>query len=193
MGDVTTVGEAFHAVIKGEIARSREILRQGYPFAPCKPDKRRYTVEEKVQVFVRDGFIDRYTGDKLVNPGVLKVLSFYCPDEFPYHPHGKMAESHLAYWELFPTIDHVAPLARGGKDVPENRVTTSMLHNQVKNNWTLAQLNWDLHLPGKYGDWDGLTGAFIAFAAGNTELLQDRYISLWYKASRKALQERALL
>ena len=27
--------------------------------------------------FIIDGFIDRYTGDKLLNPGMLKIISHY--------------------------------------------------------------------------------------------------------------------
>ena len=142
--------------------------------------------EAERKIFIRDGFIDRYSGDKLVNPGVLKIITFYCPAEFPYHPHGKMTEGHVAYWELFPTIDHVIPIARGGKDTIENWVTTSMLHNQVKNNWTLEQLNWTLHSPSEIKDWDGLTAAFIEFVSQHTELLQDKYISSWFRASRSA-------
>ena len=35
------------------------------------------TDKEKINQFKRDGFIDRYTGQKLVNPGVLRVMSYY--------------------------------------------------------------------------------------------------------------------
>lgn len=99
-----------------------------------------------------------------------------------------MTEGHVAYWELFPTIDHVIPIARGGKDTTENWVTTSMLHNQVKNNWTLEQLNWTLHSPSEFKDWDGLTAEFIKYVSQHSELLQDKYISSWYRASQIALK-----
>lgn len=97
---------------------------------------------------MKDGVIDRYSGERLLNPGILKILSAYFPKEFPYQFHWKMTDTHVAYWELIPTIDYVYPIARGGVDDPSNWVTTSMLHNQVKNNWTLDQLNWNLYSAG---------------------------------------------
>lgn len=49
----------------------------------------------------------------------------------------------------------------GGADSEENWATTSMLHNSIKNNWTLEQLNWKLYAAGNYEEWDGLTGVFV--------------------------------
>ena len=187
-----TIEKAFNSIANGDIERCRRIIRADYPFIPVVPDKRSYTISEKMKVFVRDGFTDRYTEDKLINPGVLKILSIFCPNEFPYHPHGKMTEGHVAYWELFPTVDHLIPIARGGKDSVENRVTTSMLHNQVKNNWTLEQLNWELHDPSDFKDWDGLTIKFIEFVSQNPDLLNDNYISSWYRASKDALKQESI-
>ena len=40
--------------------------------------------------------------------------------------------------------------ALGGADSEENWATTSMLHNSIKNNWTLEQLNWKLYDAGNY-------------------------------------------
>lgn len=188
MNSAMSIEKAFTSIANGDIEGCKRTIQEEYPFVPCKPDKRSYTMTEKMKIFIRDGFIDRYSGDKLVNPGALKIITFYCPDEFPYHPHGKMTDGHVAYWELFPTIDHVIPIARGGKDTIENWVTTSMLHNQVKNNWTLEQLNWTLHSPSETEDWDGLTATFIEFVSLHTELLKDKYISSWFRASRSALR-----
>lgn len=136
-----------------------------------------------MEQFVRDGFIDRYSGQKLVNPGILKVLSFYMPEAFPYHSHWKMAECHHAYWELVPTVDHIYPAALGGTDTIENRATTSMLHNSIKSNWTLKQLGWKLYEAGDYAQYDGLTGLFIKLVSGDEGLLRDDYIRRWYKLS----------
>jgi hypothetical protein len=49
-----------------------------------------------------------------------------------------MSETHIIYWALFPTIDHVVPVAREGPDEDKNWVTTSMLRNAAKSNWTLG-------------------------------------------------------
>ena len=50
--------------------------------------------------------------------------------EFPYQKHWKMSDTHIAWWELIPTVDHVEPVARGGVDEEENWVCTSQLRNR---------------------------------------------------------------
>ena len=80
-------------------------------------------------------------------------------------------------------MDHIYPVALGGADSEENWATTSMLHNSIKNNWTLEQLNWKLYDAGNYEEWDGLTGLFIELVNADTTLLEDSYIKKWYKLS----------
>lgn len=120
---------------------------------------------------------------KKLNPGLLKVLSYYMPDAFPYQSHWKMEECHSAYWELVPTIDHIVPIALGGEDNPSNYATTSMLHNSVKSNWTLEQLNWKLYPTGDINEYDGLTDLFVRLIENDLELFDDPYIKRWYKLS----------
>ena len=131
-----------------------KIIQNDYPFVHLEREKRTYSDKQKIKQFIKDGFIDRYSGQRLVNPGLLKVISHYLPDVFPYHPHWKMDECHNAYWELIPTVDHIHPIALGGTDSEENYATTSMLHNSIKNNWTLDQLQWTLYPAGDYTEWD---------------------------------------
>lgn len=104
------------------------------------PEGRRYTELQSLEVFARDGFVDRYSGQRLVFPGILRLLSRLLPQEFPFHPNWKMAQTHRAYWELFPTIDHVLPVARGAADSEANWVTTSMLRNAAKANGKLQEV-----------------------------------------------------
>lgn len=164
---------------------AKEIITNEYPHEIVEIEKRSYTMTEKMEQFLKDGFIDRYTGKRLLNPGMLKVISNYFPDEFPFHPHWKMTETHIAYWELVPTIDHVYPIAKGGHDNKENWVTTSMISNSIKSNYTIEEINWTLHPKGKLEDWDGLTNLFIELVDKNTELLGDSYIKNWYVISRR--------
>ena len=63
-----------------------------------------------MSVFVRDGFIDRYSGAHLLFPGTIRLVSRLLPSEFPFHSKWKMSETHMIYWELSPTIDHVVPV-----------------------------------------------------------------------------------
>lgn len=174
-------------LLNHDIDNAKAIVQNEYPFIPLECQKRVYTDAQKIKQFVKDGFIDRYTGKKLVNPGVLKVISYYLPEEFPYHSHWKMDSCHNAYWELIPTIDHIHPISLGGVDDEENWATTSMLNNSIKSNWTLEQLHWTLYPSGNYDEWDGLTNMFIALVEANDALLEDSYIKKWYVISKKAI------
>lgn len=161
---------------------AQDILRAEYPFISVASAGRRYTALQSLQVFVRDGFIDRYSGKRLLFPGILRLLSRLLPQEFPFQANWKMAETHPAYWELFPTIDHVLPITRGGGDGETNWVTTSMLRNAAKANWTLEELGWSLWPPGSLADWDGLTRIFLTFIDSDRSVLDDRYLQRWHKA-----------
>jgi hypothetical protein len=177
------IRRACQALGNSSVAAARNIIQSEYPFSPVIPGGRRYTELQSVQVFMRDGFIDRYSGQRLVFPGVLRLLSRIIPVEFPFHPNWKMSETHPAYWELFPTIDHVIPIARGGPDCEVNWVTTSMLRNTAKANGTLAELGWDLHEPGLLTEWDGLMGFFLEFIDSDNSPLKDAYLHRWYSAA----------
>ena len=95
---------------------AKSIILNEYPHSFLDIEKRSYSMTQKMEQFIKDGFIDRYTGQRLLNPGILKTISSYFPEEFPYHPHWKMTQTHIAYWELIPTIDHLYPIAKGGHD-----------------------------------------------------------------------------
>lgn len=166
---------------------AKSILISEYPHKPYNVEKRTYTTAQKMEQFIKDGFIDRYTGQKLLNPGILKVLSAYFPNEFPFHPHWKMTETHIAYWELIPTIDHIYPIAKGGQDNKSNWVTTSMKNNSIKSNYTIDEIHWSLYPQGNIKDWDGLSRSFMKLVDNDKELLKDDYIKSWYNISKKLL------
>ena len=122
------------ALSKGQLDESKEIIKEKYPFDMVETKQWNCSKAKLLQIFVRDGFIDRYSGEKLVFPGALRILSELMPKEFPYQEHWKMSECHIAWWQLFPTIDHKVPIARGGSNDNENLVCTSMLRNIAKGN-----------------------------------------------------------
>lgn len=167
----------------------QSIICQEYPHTYYEVEKRTYTMTQKMNQFMKDGFIDRYTGNRLLNPGVLKVISYYFPEEFPYQSHWKMTETHSAYWELVPTIDHIYPIAKGGIDDEKNWVTTSMKNNSIKSNYTIDEIHWKLYPKGDISKWDGLTGVFLELVNKDNELLRDSYIKSWYKVSRAVTQK----
>lgn len=175
------------ALSEGSLEKASEIARVEYPFVPGTNAGRAYTPLQSVRVFWRDGFVDRYSGARLVFPGTLRLLSRLMPEEFPAHTNWKMTESHLMFWELFPTVDHVVPVARGGADDESNWVCTSMLRNGAKANWTLAELGWEMCPPGDPHEWDGLMRWSTEFLEREPVLLGDKYIRRWNAAAKRAL------
>lgn len=185
MEKIEALAQAAQEILNGRMEDAKEVIQTEYPFKKLTSVSRNYTDKQMMEQFKRDGFIDRYSGQKLVNPGLLKVLSYYMPDVFPYHAHWKMEECHNAYWEFVPTVDHIYPVALGGADSKENWATTSMLHNSIKSNWTLEQLQWKLHPAGYYEEWDGLTAVFTELVEADVSSLEDAYIRKWYKLSKQ--------
>lgn len=171
-----------NAIVRGDNGAVAAAVRE-YPFAAQTNAGRAYTAVEATRVFVRDGFVDRYSGARLVHPAVLRLVSKLLPREFPFHRNWKMTETHPAYWELTPTVDHIVPVARGGADSAENWLTTSMLRNAAKANWTLGELGWSLLAPGNFSDWDGLTRWWVYYIEEHGSEGQDRYVLRWYQAA----------
>jgi hypothetical protein len=170
-------------ISQGQLESASSLIREQYPFAPAKKTGRQYSPRQMTAVFVRDGFIDRYRGNRLVFPPSLRLISKLLPNEFPYHKNGKMTEGHIAYWELFPTIDHVVPVARAGKDTEDNWVSCSMITNSIKSNWTLEQLGWEKLPPGDCRTWDGLLGWFVEQVEREQTLLAEPYLKRWHRAA----------
>lgn len=183
------VRQACESISAGSLDVAAEVIRNGYPFRPLVRSKRSYSPYEMTKVFVRDGFVDRYKGTRLIFPPTLRVISTYLPSGFPFHKNGKMSEGHLAYWELFPSIDHVNPVAREGNDSEDNWVCCSMLTNSIKSNWTLEQLGWTLLPPGRFDAWDGLTKWFIERIDQDPTLLGNPYLRTWYRAAERVMSE----
>lgn len=80
-------------------------------------------------------------------------------------------------------MDHIVPVARGGADNETNWVTTSMLRNSAKSNWTLEELGWELVPPGDFKQWDGLLAWFVEFLKQDKSHLADKYINRWHRAA----------
>jgi len=160
---------------------AKAILENNYPFLALENPGRRWSQLQALRVFQRDEFTDRYTGLRLVFPGTLRVLSLELPDVFPFHKNWKTDACHFAYYELFPTIDHLVPVSRGGVDNETNWITTSMLKNAAKGNFTIEELGWDL-FPKRSSEWDGLTTWFSETVKDKPDLLADKSISTWHRA-----------
>jgi hypothetical protein len=179
------LAEVCGALTNGRRAEAAAIVSERYPFAPVASAGRRYSPRQLTGLHRRDGFIDRYSGTRLVCPGALRLLSRLLPEQFPFHSNWKADVCHFAFYELFPTLDHVVPVSRGGPDAAENWVTTSMLRNSAKANFTLDELGWRIHPPGDMTQWDGLLGWFIGWIDSERGVLDDPYLRRWHQAARE--------
>ena len=190
MNKIDAIAEVCRALSRNSRAIAIETLAAHYPFAPKPLKKLHCTPLQSTRVFVRDGFIDRYSGDKLVFPPVLRVISLAIPKEFPFHPNWKSDVTHPAYWEMGATVDHHEPLSLGGPHDESNWYTTSMARNAAKMNWTLEQLGWRLHDPGDMKNWDGLLGWFLEYTDAHRAILHGNVLEIqsvkqWLSAAKQ--------
>ena len=161
------------------LGQASTILATEYPFTSLTNAGRKYSPGQCMEVFVRDA----YSGRRLVFPGTLRLLSLLLPQEFPFHSNWTSDACHFAFWELFPTIDHVVPVSRGGLDREDNWVSTSMLLNAAKANFTPEELGWTLHQPDDVNRWDGLTDWFLRQTDLMPELRSNIYLRRWRVAA----------
>lgn len=63
-------------ISKGKLDQAGDLIDKEYPFVPLIKGKRSYTPREMTKVFMRDGFIDRYRGTKLIYPPALRYFPF---------------------------------------------------------------------------------------------------------------------
>lgn len=184
MDRIQALTQVSKMICSGESTAAEELLRTELPFEAPANAGRVYSTATKLSVFFQDGFIDRYSGEKLLNPGYLRVLSKLFPEAFPFHTNWKMGQCHMAFWQYTPTIDHLIPVARGGADDVSNWITTNMLHNAAKSNWLMEELDWKLHPPGDWQVWCGLSTEFMQIVDHNPQLRDDAYIRQWHSATR---------
>ena len=170
-------------ISKGRIDEAKASLLANYASASASTPRKPWPMKRLVRVFMRDGFTDRYSGDRLVFPGSLRALAILLSDAFPYHLNWKQSATHPAFYELYPTIDHVIPVARGGADDETNVVTTSMLRNSAKGNWLLEELRWPVDRAPVVPVWDGLLGWFLSVSIAHDDLRNDAAIQRWRQAA----------
>lgn len=179
---IDAIKNACVALSEKNISKGRDIIQSQYPHKKPLKIRKSFTKKEQTEIFIRDGFIDRYSGDKLIFPGVLCILSEILPDVFPYQTNWKAEECHQAWYNLFPSIDHIIPLAFGGTNEKENLVCTSMKRNMAKSTSSLEEIGWKIFPAGNLSDWDGMLFWFIDYVNNNPEILQNDNVKNWYKA-----------
>ncbi len=123
----------------------------------------------------RDGYVDRYTGARLIAPCVLKLLGHIdhgpLRDVLPYHVNGgrgmpakggQRSICHQAGFELYASYEHVRPISVGGADELANLVSSSFDSNAAKGDETWTPV----HPPGALSEWAGLADWFLVYTKG---------------------------
>ena len=184
-----------------------EVISRRYPFDPramprLVPPDGAASGERKVEaadfwnedralmmkVFARDGFMNRYTGELLIFPAVLRLLSREFPSAFPYQASWKLGETHVAYYDLYACVDRLLPRSRGGTDAEANLVTTTMPYVLARSQSTVEERGWRLTREGFVDEWDGMSSWFVEYVKANPELRNTNYFNLWYIAAKKTLE-----
>src|SRR5215208_4301814 len=185
MNKTAVIERVCQALQQGDKSTAAQTLWEYYPNPTPPKGKGNVGIGIRLRVFLRDGFLDRYSGTPLVLPGALRAISVSIPEAFPYQRKWKTGECHPAFWQLAATVDHVVPVTLGGSNDEANLVTTSMQRNMAKGNFALEELDWTLHSPGD-GTWDGLTEWFLAYVEDNLRVLAlDAQVKEWYRAVKR--------
>lgn len=145
---------------------------------------RKVSTSAQLRVFQRDHFVCRYCRRKTVFLPVLRALSAICGPDFPWHPHTKMAECHIAFWRDFASCDHLLPVARGGSSKEENLVTACYMCNSIKQNWLVEELRWTL-LPVSPNPWDGLVSFYPSLVERVPIMLKSYHVQ-WLRTLKQA-------
>lgn len=110
----------------------------------------------KAHVLVRDGFVCKICGCRLVLAQAVKLLDIHVPGQQLYDPHGKL-EPLRSRWA---TIDHKTPEARGGMDTFDNLEACCVSCNSRKGCGGPCERKPVF----QSGVWDGLSSLFVALA-----------------------------
>ena len=192
-GKSDVVARVCRALSRGDIAQAGNTIEADYPFEFVPRKRPSISKKRALRLFVRDHFCDRYTGQRLLFPPVLAVVTHALPALFPSHSNWKMSETHQAYWELSPMLDHVEPFARGGSNDDDNLVTTSPVINAKKSLFAPEEVGLRLIAPEDLPNWDGLLGWFMDYVDSHPTILTAKVpgtpIKSWHEAARQLLAE----
>lgn len=182
----TGLASVADALILGDFSSAEALAARDFPWKECTSLRRSISKAQALRVFLRDGFVDRYSGSRLVFPGALVAIGRLMPATFKIDKTWKVSGSHEIFWELWPVVDHVIPVTRNGSNDDKNLVTTSVTNNNAKGNALLSELEWELlPEPVSSGGWDGLIPWFKQVVTKHSDLLSDGQIKAWNAAVRQ--------
>lgn len=193
-------------LIETDHEAASQLAQQYFPFAPLtrlplelyrpaglparrtigQSAKRKLTDSQKTLIWIRDGFLDRYTGEPLVFPGALYAIGGLLPEAIPRPDNQTIQTAHLVYWTLFPAVDHVVALADGGAQHEDNYATVSFIRNTAKGTYSREELGWALLPRVVNSEWDGLCTWFVKAVEKHPELLEYNRLGNWLRHLRNA-------
>jgi 5-methylcytosine-specific restriction endonuclease McrA len=173
----------------GNHALARSTASERLPFTPRRRHKHNISDRDKLRVYLRDGFIDCYTGRRVWHPCALRLFAEFMPDLLPYHKNGRLDQCHILHWHLSPAVDHIVPVTRGGDHAPQNWITTSWGKNTLKSNMSLDELGWSIYPQGNLNHWDGGTGWYLAAMENETNFRDRAPYRKWYRDTLATLLE----
>jgi len=175
--------QAGHALLAGDRTAADEAMI-AIAFRRMQTEHRAsLPVSLQASVMQRDGFACRYCERRTVPPVVLRVFAVLFPTEFPYHPNWRRDSTHVAFWQIASSVDHLVAGTEGGLWTdPDNLVNACWTCNIRKSNLSLDDLGWSLR-PLRSG-WDGLTRLYPGLwaAAGSPDPSSHRP---WLRAFEK--------
>lgn len=190
MSKIAIINDVCQALTNDDLDAAKRLIQEGYPFVDTRSSSTRvYTATECTRVFIRDGFIDRYTGTRMVFPGTLRLLSLELGNNiFPFQANGRIEVTHPAFWELYPTVDYKDATAHGGDDEMSNLITANVLTVVAKRASRLQDISrWKMMAPGNFEQWDGTIWWFVDYVARREDLLRNAHLMTWFHAARTCL------
>lgn len=178
--DAWLVRDAALLLIRGDVANAAKILRrvdavrvarpprprpgQEPPILPDRERVRAIGRERAVAVFRRDHWACCYCGRLLVHANVLEHVARLVGDVFPWVSHHMpKAGTHPAIERLYPNVEHVLPLARGGDNSDENVRACCTPCNEWKGDCTPEEASLTPQPVG--AGWDGLEPLLVPLRA----------------------------
>lgn len=199
--------DACQALSDEGVDECRRIIQKNYPFDPnTKPREVRSRGSQprdgysevtscwveghiaKMRVFSRDGFENRLTGELLIFPAVLRLLSREMPREFPFQQYLRPEATHIAYHDLGACTVPLVPLSRGGRSEETNLITTTMPYILARTDQTVEEAGWRLTREGFVDEWDGMSTWYVEYVNDHQELREVNFFNLWFNAARSVLR-----
>ncbi|MEM0448875.1 MAG: hypothetical protein QW520_03520 [Methanomassiliicoccales archaeon] len=185
---------------------ARKVLKRECPFnrravikipkCHCSPQDRKAVAMNiwrgdltlKMKVFSRDGFINRFTGEPVIFPAVLRLLSEKFSMDFPFHEFWAEGEMHQAYYLTGACTALIIPQSRGGESNESNMLTTTFPFVLARSDLTPDEAGWRMTREGFVDEWDGMSSWYVDYVKENPDWRKINFFNLWYNAARQTLK-----